>query len=155
MTINEFIFLVFQNKALLAAILAWFVAQTIKALVLSFKDKKFRFNFYSLPGGFPSSHSATSIALAVSVGLIDGFHSISFAIAAVLSFYIIYDARVIRGAAGKQAQSLNRLIEILNNDIEDSEDMEKVKEVIGHSLFEIFAGGLIGIAISFLIVYGI
>lgn len=152
---NEFALSVFQNQALVAAVLAWFVAQTLKAIVLSIKDRKFRPNFYSLPGGFPSSHSATSIALATAVGLIYGFGSVSFAIASILAFYIIYDARVIRGAAGKQAQSLNRLIEILNDETDKDEDMEKVKEVIGHSISEIFAGALIGVAVAFLIVYGI
>ncbi|MFA5013209.1 MAG: divergent PAP2 family protein [Candidatus Paceibacterota bacterium] len=141
---------VLLNKALIASILAWFVAQTIKAVVLAVKDKKFRFNLYSLPGGFPSSHSATSIALASSVGMISGFDSAVFAVASILAFFIIYDARVIRAAAGKQAQSLNRIIESLD---EEAEDVEKVKEVLGHTIFEIITGGLIGIIIAILTVY--
>ncbi|MFA5087271.1 MAG: divergent PAP2 family protein [Candidatus Paceibacterota bacterium] len=152
---NEIIAAVWENKALISVALAWFIAQTLKAVVLAAKDKKFRFNLYSLPGGFPSSHSATSVALATVVGLLYGFGSPLFAICVVLAFYIIYDARVIRAEAGRQAQSLNRLIEILSSESDEAEDMEKVKEVLGHSLKEILAGSLIGIIIALLVVYGI
>ncbi|MDD5569167.1 MAG: divergent PAP2 family protein [Candidatus Pacebacteria bacterium] len=135
------------NKSLIASLLGWFSAQTIKAIVLTIRDKKFRFNLYSLPGGFPSSHSATSAALAAAVGMLSGFDSPIFAIAAIFAFFIIYDARVIRVAAGKQAQSLNRLIESL--ELEEAEDVEKVREVLGHSLIEIFFGIVIGIVVAF------
>jgi hypothetical protein len=140
----------------MASVFAWFVAQTIKAINLTIKNKKFRVDLYALPGGFPSSHSATSIALATSLGILYGFNSPFFAIATIFAFFIIYDARVIRMAAGKQAHSLNRLIEyVLSEEGEDEiGDIEKAKEVLGHSIFEIFVGGLIGILSAFFIVYG-
>ena len=139
-----------MNKPFIAALLSWFLAQSIKALVLTFKQKKFRFDLYSLPGGFPSSHSATVSGLATSIGLIYGFDSGIFAIAIILAFFMIYDAKVIRGAAGKQAQSLNRLIEMFNE--EEEEDMDKLREILGHSLLEIAGGVIIGILIATLIV---
>lgn len=138
------------NKALASGLLGWFVAQTTKAIVLTIKQKKFRFDLYSLPGGFPSSHSATVSGLATAVGLISGFNSISFAIAAVLAFFMIYDAKVIRGAAGKQAQSLNILIEMYNE--EEGEEMNKLREKLGHSVVEILGGITIGILSAILIV---
>ncbi|HOS88183.1 MAG TPA: divergent PAP2 family protein [Candidatus Pacearchaeota archaeon] len=152
---NEIALSIFENKALIASLAAWFVAQTLKAIILTVKTKKFRFDLYALPGGFPSSHSATSIALATAVGMIYGFGSAVFAIAIVMAFYIIYDARVIRGAASEQAQSLNRLISLLNSEFDEGKDIEKVKEVIGHSIIEITVGGLIGIITAFVIVHGI
>jgi len=139
-----------MNKPFIAALLSWFLAQSIKALVLTFKQKKFRFDLYSLPGGFPSSHSATVSGLAASIGLIYGFDSGIFAVAIILAFFMIYDAKVIRGAAGKQAQSLNRLIEMFNE--EEGEDMDKLREILGHSLLEIAGGVIIGILIATLIV---
>jgi uncharacterized protein len=141
---------ILYDKPLMAAIGAWFLAQTIKAILLTIKQKKFRFDLYSLPGGFPSSHSASVSALAVSIGMIYGFDSALFAISAVLAFFFIYDAKVIRGAAGKQAQSLNILIEAYNESSED--DMEKVKERLGHSILEILGGIIIGTAIGVIIV---
>lgn len=138
------------NKALISAILGWFIAQTIKAFVLTIKQKKFRFDLYSLPGGFPSSHTATVAGLSTAVGMISGFDSVLFAISIILAFFMIYDAKVIRGAAGKQAESLNRLIEMYNE--EEEEDIDKVRERLGHSVLEIFSGAIIGILAALLIV---
>jgi len=139
-----------MNKPFNAALLSWFLAQSMKALLLTFKQKKFRFDLYSLPGGFPSSHSATVSGLAASIGLLYGFDSGLFAIAIILAFFMIYDAKVIRGAAGKQAQSLNRLIEMFNE--EGGQDMAKLREVLGHSILEIIGGILIGILVAIWIV---
>jgi uncharacterized protein len=143
-------FEILYNKPLIAAVVGWFLAQTIKAVILTFQQKKFRFDLYSLPGGFPSSHSASITAMAVSIGMMYGFDSALFAISAVLAFFFIYDAKVIRGAAGKQAQSLNILIEAYNESSDD--DMEKVKERLGHSILEILGGIIIGTAIGIITV---
>ena len=138
------------NKALASGLLGWFIAQSTKAIVLTIKQKKFRFDLYSLPGGFPSSHSATVSGLATAVGMISGFDSVPFAIAIILAFFMIYDAKVIRGAAGKQAQSLNILIEMYNE--EEGEEMNKLRERLGHSMVEILGGIIIGILSAILIV---
>jgi hypothetical protein len=137
------------NKAFISALAAWFLAQSIKALFLTFKQKKFRFDLYALPGGFPSSHSATVSGLAASIGMLYGFDSGLFAVAIILAFFMIYDAKVIRGAAGKQAQSLNRIIEMFE---EEGEDMDKLRERLGHSVLEILGGILIGILVALWIV---
>jgi len=139
-----------MNKPFNAALLSWFFAQSLKALLLTIKQKKFRFDLYSLPGGFPSSHSATVSGLAAAIGLMYGFDSPFFAIAIILAFFMIYDAKVIRGVAGKQAQSLNRIIEMFNE--EEGGDMAKLREVLGHSILEIAGGILIGILVALWIV---
>jgi acid phosphatase family membrane protein YuiD len=40
------------NKALASALLGWFIAQTMKAVFLTLKQKKFRFDLYSLREDF-------------------------------------------------------------------------------------------------------
>lgn len=137
------------NKVLLSSIAAWFIAQTLKVFILAYKQKRFRFGLYLSPGNFPSSHSAVVSALLVGVGIVEGIDSAIFAVSAILAFFIIYDAKVIRGAAGKQAQSLNRIIEKLG---EGSEDFDKLKEILGHSALEISSGIIIGIICSLLII---
>ncbi len=141
---------VLYNKPLIAATLGWFITQTVKAFLLTFKQKKFRFDLYSLPGGFPSSHSATVSALATSIGMLYGFNSAVFSMAVILAFFTVYDAKVIRGAAGRQAQSLNILIEAFNE--EEGEDLEKLKERLGHSIVEIIGGIIMGIIIGMAVV---
>jgi hypothetical protein len=148
---NNIIISLLSNQTLAATVLAWFLAQTIKAILLAVKQGKFKFNLYALPGGFPSSHSASVSAMACSIGLNYGFDSGLFAVSIIFAFFIIYDARVIRGAAGKQAQSLNVIIESL--DLEETKDLVKLKEVLGHNLFEIFIGALIGIACALFFYY--
>jgi hypothetical protein len=138
------------NKALMSSALAWFIAQTTKAIFLTIRTKKFRFNLYSLPGGFPSSHSATCIGLVTAVGLVDGISSSLFAISIILAMFIIYDAKVIRVEAGKQAQSLNKVMMMIEEDT--GEKMEKLKEILGHSLLEILCGGLVGILAALLVI---
>lgn len=152
---NNFIIPILTNQPLAASITAWFAAQTIKVLYLTIINKKFRFEYYALPGGFPSAHSATSVGLAASLGIIYGFGSPYFALATVFAFFIIYDAKVIRIAAGKQAYSLNRLIEhvILETKEDEIGDIQKVKEVLGHSIFEIIAGSIIGVLSAVCIYY--
>lgn len=147
---EEELYQILNNRVLISSILGWFMAQTAKAIFLTIKTKKFRFNLYSLPGGFPSSHSATCISLVTAIGLIDGFDSSVFAISAILALFMIYDAKVIRVAAGKQAQSLNRILNLIEEDT--GEKMEKLKEILGHSLLEIFCGGLIGVLAALLVI---
>ena len=137
------------NKVLVSSILAWFIAQTMKVFILAHKEKKFRWGLYSLPGNFPSSHSAVVSALATEVAIIEGIDSAIFAVAVIFAFFIIYDAKVIRGAAGKQAQSLNKIIEKIG---QGGDNFDKSKEILGHSILEISSGVIIGIICSLLIV---
>jgi len=137
------------NKVLVSSILAWFIAQTMKVFILAYKEKKFRWGLYSLPGNFPSSHSAVVSALATGVAITEGIDSAIFAVAVIFAFFIIYDAKVIRGAAGKQAQSLNKIIEKIG---QGGDNFDKSKEILGHSILEISGGVIIGIICSLLII---
>lgn len=137
------------NKVLVSSILALFIAQTMKVFILAHKEKKFRWGLYSLPGNFPSSHSAVVSALATGVAIIEGIDSAIFAVAVIFAFFIIYDAKVIRGAAGKQAQSLNKIIEKIG---QGGDNFDKSKEILGHSILEISGGVIIGIICSLLVV---
>jgi len=121
----------------------------MKVFILAHKQKKFRWGLYSLPGNFPSSHSAVVSALATGVAITEGIDSAIFAVAVIFAFFIIYDAKVIRGAAGKQAQSLNKIIEKIG---QGGDNFDKSKEILGHSILEISGGVIIGIICSLLIV---
>ena len=68
------------------------------------------FKIFTTTGGMPSSHSAGVISLSVSVGLVEGFSSVSFAIAMGFALIVLQDAAGLRRAAGKTAATLNRLV---------------------------------------------
>ena len=97
----------------------------------------------------PSSHSSTVTALCVAVGLTDGFQSSVFAVSFILALVVMYDAAGVRRAAGQQAKILNKIVEDWGKtNYRDTE--KKLKELLGHTPVEVFAGALLGIAIALL-----
>lgn len=143
---NEFVVSFFQNEAIIIPLIAWFIAQTIKVIIVSFRKKKFTFSSYLIPGGFPSSHTASVTALATVIGMEAGIDSMIFAVALALAVFIVYDASVLRRASQRQARSLNRLIDAMSME----EEMEPLRDVLGHTWLEVFVGGIIGIGLAFL-----
>ena len=65
-----------SNDILMATILAWFIAQFLKVILVCIISRKLDFGRMIGAGGMPSSHSAFVVALAVSVGLEMGFDNV-------------------------------------------------------------------------------
>ncbi|MFH1643413.1 MAG: divergent PAP2 family protein [Patescibacteria group bacterium] len=146
---NE-ILLIGTNKPLIIASVSWLLAQVIKSAIQLFKEKKF--NLVSLilaTGGFPSSHASFVTSLATSIGLKFGFDSGVFSIATGLALVVISDARGIRQQASKQAQILNKIIEDLYS--KKGFQMERLRELLGHTGIEVFAGSILGVLIAILL----
>ncbi|MBQ7821646.1 MAG: divergent PAP2 family protein [Clostridia bacterium] len=136
-----------NNKALLAAFTAWFTAQFIKIIINLIQEKRIDFSLIMSSGGMPSSHSSTVCALGVMVWKLCTPASVEFAIAVVFAFIVMYDAAGVRRAAGEQAKVLNRIVEDLAK--RKTEYMEKnLKELIGHTPFQVIIGALLGIVIG-------
>jgi acid phosphatase family membrane protein YuiD len=98
-------------------------------------------------GGMPSSHSCSTAGMAMTVGLIEGFNSVSFAIAFCLAVIVMYDAAGVRRSVGLQAKVLNSMMEELFSE-HPHFSTEKVKEFLGHTPLEVFVGAAMGIAIA-------
>ena len=142
---------ILSNQPLVAGFLAWFAAQLIKmALSLKHGISRDAFKRFLATGGFPSSHSSSVTALATACGLIYGFGSAYFAIAAVFALVVIYDAFTLRQEAGKHAEILNLMIEDFYR--HKKIEARHLKELLGHTRFEVFFGFLLGIAIAIIIV---
>jgi acid phosphatase family membrane protein YuiD len=69
-----------------------------------------------------------------------------FGIAAILALIVMYDAAGVRRAAGKQAKLLNELID--NYFSEHYINQKKLKELLGHTPIEVFAGCVLGVIVS-------
>ena len=138
------------NKPLVAALLGWLVAQVLKVIVVRFKDKRFDFRRMVGSGGMPSSHSAFVMSLTTAVGCEHGLSSTLFAICVVVSFVVMYDASGVRRETGRQAEILNDIIENIGTDAPEVTG-KRLKELIGHSPVEVFAGALLGIIIGLLV----
>lgn len=131
-------------ELLLAGITAAVSAQIIKFIGHIIRYREVNFQVLFTTGGMPSSHSAGVCAMATSAGLIAGFDALEFAIAAGLALVVMYDAAGIRRAAGKMAVTLNKMmVDVYKH--RHQEASEKLKELLGHTPFEVFVGALWGI----------
>lgn len=138
-----------RDSVLVTAVIAWFLAQVLKVIFVLIKDKKIDFSRFIGAGGMPSSHSSFVVSLAMGVGLVSGFSSTAFAISVVLALVVMYDAAGVRRAAGQQARILNKIVEEWGK--EDFKNTEKkLKELLGHTPVEVFAGAVLGILIALL-----
>jgi len=134
---------IFENKPFWVALLAWTIAQGMKIVLTLIFEKRLDLTRIVGTGGMPSSHSTLVMSLATSIGKSFGFESPFFAIAIIFAFVVMYDAAGIRRAAGKQAEILNYLIQR-----HELPDMDKLKELLGHTPLEVFAGAILGICIG-------
>ncbi len=136
-------------ESLLSPLIAWLVAQVLK-VVFSFKrDSGFDFERLVGPGGMPSAHSALVTALATITGLVQGWASTVFAVTIVLAMLTMYDAAGIRRSAGRQARVLNQIMREWHAS-KTFHDV-RLRELLGHSPFEVFAGALLGIITALLV----
>lgn len=139
-----------ENRVLLAALLSWFVAQALKVVFAYLMDRKWMLSRFFGLGGMPSSHSSVVCTLAVSIGMMDGFYSPEFAISVVLACVVMTDAAGVRRSTGKQAAILNKIVQGMTTNGQGF-TYEKLKELIGHSPFEVLVGALLGILIGVIV----
>ena len=135
-------------EALFVALTVPLIAQTIKFTLHLIFDKKMDFILFTTTGGMPSAHSAFVVGLSTTVGLICGFESMFFAIAVVNALVVMYDAAGVRRAAGRQAACLNRIMEDFYKH-EIQEIGGKLKELLGHTPYQVFWGAILGIVYAY------
>ena len=138
----------FRNAPLMAAGLSWALAQIIKVPLDYFYTREFHWHLLLSAGGMPSSHATLVSALAWTIGLQYGFTSAEFAVAFVFAGIVIYDATGVRRAAGQHARVINRMIDDLAAGHPLKE--EELKELLGHTTRQVFAGTLFGMFVGYL-----
>ena len=102
-------------------------------------------------GGMPSSHSSTVCALVVSSGLCYGVSSFEFAVSFILAAIVMYDATGVRRETGKQAKLLNMIMEQDIFKLNMEQFQEKLKEFVGHTPLQVFAGAILGVILALLV----
>jgi acid phosphatase family membrane protein YuiD len=133
-----------RNLMLIAALAGWAVAQIAKGLLILIREKRLSLERFLGSGGMPSSHSATVSALTTAAALKYGPASGIFAVSAVMSIIVIYDARGVRREAGRHGQVLNELLEFLQAPFDQNKSFD---ELVGHTPFEVFVGIIVGILV--------
>lgn len=138
-----------QNRVLIAAVAAWMIGQFLKIPLEYILNKRFNWGIIFSAGGLPSSHSASVTAVTLTIGFQEGFNTSIFALATAIAMIVIYDAAGVRRQAGIHAERIN---EIMKNFIESRRFPEEdLKEMLGHTPFEVIAGVLLGVLISWLL----
>ncbi len=137
---------VLSNKVLLVPLAAWCVAQVLKILISSIRDKRLNFSQLITTGGMPSSHAALVCALATAAAIVHGINSAVFAIAALFALVVMSDATGVRKTVGTQSTMLNRILDELFKGKPEFE--QRVRELIGHTIFEVSAGAVLGILLA-------
>ena len=139
----EWLLQLVSNKILIGSLSAWVVAQVLKTILYAAINKTFDIKRLFGDGGMPSGHSATVTSMAISCGLVYGFDSGIFAIAAIVAIIVMHDATGVRLETGKQAKIINELVEHLKD--KRIPDEEKLKEFVGHTSLQVAVGVILGI----------
>jgi hypothetical protein len=142
---------ILNNRVLWAVLVSGVSTQLMKAGSSLIREKRLNWRRTLEAGGMPSSHSASSVTLALLVGLRSGFDSVTFAVCLYITLVVMYDAAGVRRAVGRQAIILNRILE--TRALKKRSGGEQMRELLGHTPTEVIVGALIGLAWALLFHY--
>ena len=131
-------------EVIMSSLLSAFVAQLFKFIGTILFKREINFRLLVETGGMPSSHSASMTALATAVGMVDGFSSTTFAVAVGIALVVMYDAAGVRRSAGRMAGILNKITQEIYAH-ETGHVPERLRELLGHTPFEVLVGGILGV----------
>ena len=139
---------ILENQVLVSSVIGWTVAQVLKTIIDCVLNKNFNAERLFGSGGMPSSHSSTVCSLTAASWICYGVGSFEFAISFVLAMIVMYDAMGVRRETGKQAKLLNSIL--LENPLKLNGEVlqEKLKEYVGHTTLQVFAGAVLGIGLT-------
>lgn len=139
---------IFTNYMIISASSAWLLAQIIKVFTGMFKERKFSIvTLLFSNGGMPSSHSAAVCAMATAAVALYGFNSFECAISSLFAVIVMIDASGVRYETGEQAKILNKITKELFSG-KPTEINTGLKELVGHTPFQVLVGALLGIAVG-------
>jgi len=135
-----------QNHVLVAVFFAWILAQVSKPFIYYVTDREWDWSLLFSAGAMPSTHSALIVAATCAVGYAAGFSSPIFGLGAAVSMIVLYDATGVRRQAGEHARVINAMIDDFAHGHPLKE--EHLKELLGHTPRQVFAGVLVGFVVS-------
>ena len=140
-----------QNRILLTGLCGWASAQIIKTILYLAVNRTFEPERLFGDGGMPSAHSATVTSVALSAGFECGFESAVFAVACILAIIVMHDAMGVRLETGKQAKVINDMMALFEHVSEENLPFEEqLKELVGHTPLQVFAGCALGVVVAVL-----
>ena len=132
-------------KYLIVPFFVWLGLQILKVILYKCNTKEWNWHRITGAGGLISSHSAVSTTLTTMIGKNIGMKSPLFALSAIFTFIVMYDAAGIRRNVGEQAKILNEM-----NKKRNELKYVKLQEMTGHTPIQVFLGWLVGVVVGIL-----
>lgn len=127
-------------------IISWLVAQGAKYIIMATRQRTLRgFRQLYLSGNMPSAHTATVVSMATVVGLVNGFDSAVFGIAAMVAGVVMYDAVMVRRSVGEQGLAIQSVIKLTKSAV----DLPRAAK--GHTPVEVLVGAFLGVVIGLVV----
>ena len=136
------------HKIGIAAVSSGVIAQLLKVVIELIRTRRLNLLRFFDNGGMPSSHSALVTTLTIGVGVYAGVNSSIFSITLIFSLYFIFEAAGLRQEVGNQARLLNDLVDEMKTT--HHIDRSRLKELVGHTWWEVFGGLTLGALIAFI-----
>jgi acid phosphatase family membrane protein YuiD len=134
------------HRVAIAALFAGLTAQMLKVVIELVRTRRLNLLRFFDNGGMPSSHTALVTALTIGVGRDAGVGSPLFAVTLLFSLYFVFEAAGLRMEVGNQARTLNELVDELRHT--HHLDRDRLKELVGHTWWEVFGGFLYGALVA-------
>ncbi len=136
-----FIRALLTNHIVLSVMISTVICQSWKIIGHSISLKRIDWDAFTATGGMPSSHATFVCSLATSIGLIEGFLSSIFFVAAGFAMIVIRDAIGVRRTVDDVSGVVNAIIKIKHISVEE------IAKIAGHTPFQVLIGSLIGIIV--------
>ncbi|MBN1522868.1 MAG: divergent PAP2 family protein [Spirochaetales bacterium] len=133
----------FFHFALILSVMVHISCQIFKFIFYSIRVRKISVKYLVSAGGMPSTHSAFTSTLTLTIGLFEGFTTPIFAVSAALTAIVVYDSLRLRGAVQIHSEILEKLSGSLSE-----KDKKRIPKMVGHTLPEIVVGILIACIVS-------
>ncbi len=142
--------LLLSNRVLMTGCCGWLLAQVMKGIIYALINRHFDWKRFLGDGGMPSAHTATVVSMASAAAMLYGLGSFEFAVTCMLAIIVMHDAMGVRQEAGKQAQVINVILEMLIPQVDETGKVPPVelKEFIGHTPIQVLGGLIVGVLLG-------
>jgi acid phosphatase family membrane protein YuiD len=135
----------------LVPILVGLLVQILKVFVYSLVNMKIDYGRILNANGMPNLHSAVFSSLSMSIGIKYGYSTLLFSVVTVYSMIIMHDTIRLKREKEKQTNLINLIIANVNEFRSVREG--KARRVLQIRIFDIAAGAMLGVLITYLLIY--
>ena len=129
---------------IIAPIFGYLCAGGLKFTLNCIQTKKISLSYIGM-GGMPSTHNTITSTTAMHIGFTHGFNTPAFSIALTVVLVVLIDSLDLRNKVSDHAKAINRV----DNSLKGSRS--PLREKLGHTTFEAFAGLALGVIASLIL----